>query len=110
MIQNIDLYFGQLHLNFSFRWHSFFRNYLEIILRFQYTAEVYPTKIRTTGIGMANGIGRLGGVIMPWICMYMNSKELRSPFILFSVLSLITSCSNFLLPFETLGKELEWFV
>lgn len=56
---------------------------------------------------MANGIGRLGGVIMPWICMYMNSKELRSPFILFSVLSLITSLTNCLLPFETLGKELE---
>ncbi|CAD8098915.1 unnamed protein product [Paramecium sonneborni] len=80
---------------------------MTFIFSFQYTAEVYPTKIRTTGIGMANGIGRLGGVIMPWICMYMNSQQLRSPFILFSILSIITSFSNCMLPFETLGKELE---
>lgn len=73
---------------------------------FQYTAEIYPTKIRTTGVGMANGIGRLGGVIMPWVCMFLCTKELLSPFILFSLLSVITSFSNFFLPYDTMGKEL----
>ena len=75
--------------------------------RYQYTAEVYPTKIRTTGVGMANGLGRLGGVIMPWICMYLESVDTRSPFILFALLSLTTCVSNFFLPFDTMGKELE---
>jgi hypothetical protein len=57
---------------------------LKINIRFQYTAEIYPTKIRTTGVGMANGIGRLGGVIMPWICYYLADRNLLSPFILFA--------------------------
>jgi len=56
---------------------------------------------------MANGVGRLGGVFMPWIVMYMSSQDLRSPFILFALLSIMTSFSNIFLPFETLGKELE---
>ena len=67
---------------------------------------------------MANGVGRLGGVIMPWLCMYLAQKNLLSPFLLFSGklyklfegLSLLTSLSNFGLPFDTTGKELDlWF-
>ena len=37
---------------------------------------------------MANGIGRLGGVIMPWICYYLADRDLLSPFILFAGKSL----------------------
>jgi len=57
---------------------------MTFIFSFQYTAEIYPTKIRTTGVGMANGIGRLGGVVMPWICLYLSSIDLLSPFLLFA--------------------------
>jgi MFS transporter, putative metabolite:H+ symporter len=78
-----------------------------IVIRFQYTAEVYPTKIRTTGVGMANGVGRFGGVVMPWICMYMAGVDLLSPFLLFAMIAVITSISNFFLPYDTMGKELE---
>lgn len=44
---------------------------------------------------------------MPWIVMFMSNADLRSPFILFAILSVITSVTNFFLPFDTLGKELE---
>ena len=39
---------------------------MTFIFIYQFTAEVYSTKIRTTGVGMANGIGRSGGAIVPW--------------------------------------------
>lgn len=55
---------------------------------------------------MANGIGRLGGVIMPWICMYLANKSLLSPFLLFALLSIFTGISNCFLPFDTTGMEL----
>lgn len=52
---------------------------------------------------------------MPWICMYLSSMDLLSPFLLFSskeahleiVVSLTTSVSNVCLPYDTLGKEIE---
>lgn len=49
-------------------WASVCKFFLSMtfIFSYQFTAEVYTTKIRTTGIGMANGIGRSGGSIMPW--------------------------------------------
>lgn len=56
---------------------------------------------------MANGIGRIGGVIMPWICMSLAAKDLFSPFLLFSVVSLMTSVLDSFLPYDTLGKELD---
>jgi len=43
---------------------------------------------------------------MPWICYYLADRDLLSPFILFAVLSIITSISNIFLPFDTMGKEL----
>lgn len=90
-------------------WSTFCKFFLSMtfIFSFQYTAEVYPTKIRTTGVGMANGIGRLGGVVMPWICIYLSTMDLLSPFLLFAAISLLTSVSNFYLPFDTLGKEID---
>ncbi len=42
---------------------------MTFIFSYQFTAEVYSTKIRTTGVGMANGIGRSGGGVMPWVTM-----------------------------------------
>ncbi|CAD8099055.1 unnamed protein product [Paramecium sonneborni] len=90
-------------------WTNFCKFFLSMtfIFSFQYTAEVYSTKIRTTGVGMANGVGRLGGVIMPWICLYLSSFDLLSPFLLFTVISLMTSLTNCFLPYDTLGKEIE---
>ncbi|KRX07752.1 Major facilitator superfamily domain, general substrate transporter [Pseudocohnilembus persalinus] len=38
-------------------------------LAYEYTGEVYPTSIRATGLGLASGYSRIGGIIMPWITL-----------------------------------------
>lgn len=38
---------------------------ITIIIASQYTIEVYNTKIRGTGLGMASAVGSLGGILMP---------------------------------------------
>jgi hypothetical protein len=59
--------------------------------------------MRTTGIGLANGVGRLAGIIMPWICGALQSNYILNSYILFAILSFMSILSSFLLPFDTTG-------
>ncbi|MDE1180764.1 MFS transporter [Paraburkholderia sp.] len=38
---------------------------------YAYTAEVFPTKVRTTGAGLASAIGRIGAIISPILVGYL---------------------------------------
>ena len=74
---------------------------------FQYTSEVYSTKCRTTGLGMASGIGRLGGMAMPWVCVSLADINPVAPFLAFASLGIVVGIINCLLPYDTTGKALD---
>ena len=74
---------------------------------FQFTSEVYSTKCRTTGLGMASGIGRLGGMAMPWVCVSLADINPVAPFLAFACLGMVVGIINFLLPYDTTGKALD---
>ena len=44
------------------------------IFCFQFTSEVYPTKLRMIGVGLANGIGKSSGIFMPFLVGFLESK------------------------------------
>ncbi|KAK1417070.1 hypothetical protein QVD17_26192 [Tagetes erecta] len=72
-----------------------------------YAPEVYPTSLRTTGVGIATAIGRIGGMVCPLIAVGMGSGCHQTlPVILFEVTILLSALSVVILPFETKGKEL----
>ncbi|XP_071716398.1 organic cation/carnitine transporter 7-like [Rutidosis leptorrhynchoides] len=72
-----------------------------------YAPEVYPTNLRTTGVGIATAIGRIGGMVCPLIAVGMNSGCHQTlPVIMFEVIILLLGLCVMLLPFETNGKEL----
>ncbi|WP_375142920.1 MFS transporter [Paenibacillus sp. D2_2] len=76
---------------------------------YAYTPELYPTKVRSTGVGFAASFGRVGGVIAPFLVGWLVAREvaISSIFWLFFVTVLIGAIAVLWLGTETKGKELE---
>lgn len=81
---------------------------ITMIFCYQFTSEIYPTKIRTTGLGMANGVGRLGGIVMPWVCVALVQMDLFAPFMAFTGLCFVSSTFSYMFPYDTTGKDLDF--
>jgi putative MFS transporter len=56
---------------------------------------------------MANGVGRTGGIFMPWICLALAKQELFLPFLLFSSMAFFMAFFDCFLPFDTTGQALD---
>ncbi len=41
-------------------------------LIYLYTAELYPTEIRSTAVGLCSTFARIGGVAAPQVCLLMG--------------------------------------
>lgn len=74
---------------------------------YPFSAEVYSTKYRTVGIGMASAVGRLGTVLMPWITIHLRELATRAPFGFFALLSLLSAICGLTLPYDTTGQPLD---
>ena len=71
-----------------------------------FTSELYPTPMRSTGVGLSVALARLGGVWAPQINVLSSTLgSIYIPFIIFSVSSLLAAILCILLP-ETLNKQL----
>ena len=71
------------------------------------TAELYNTSCRTVGLGLAGGVSRLGGVVMPWITMWGLNIAPTGPFLIFGGLCLTATFAILMLPHDTAGRELD---
>lgn len=71
-----------------------------------FTSELYPTPLRSTGVGLSVAIARLGGVLAPQINVLSSTLgSIYLPFVIFSVFSLIAAIFCLFLP-ETLNEKL----
>jgi len=70
--------------------------------------EMYPTSIRATGAGAAASIGRIGGIIGPFLTpVLVPIWGQTGVFVLFMMLLLVTALNVFVLAEETKGRSLE---
>ena len=71
--------------------------------------ELYPTALRATGSGTAAAVGRIGGIIGPFLTPTLTATSLGQSgvFVLFMALLLVTAGAVALLGEETRGKSLE---
>eukprot|EP00091_Calanus_sinicus_P011873 TRINITY_DN26789_c0_g1_i1.p1 TRINITY_DN26789_c0_g1~~TRINITY_DN26789_c0_g1_i1.p1 ORF type:complete len:148 (-),score=51.28 TRINITY_DN26789_c0_g1_i1:5-448(-) len=66
-----------------------------------YTAELYPTSIRTTMIGVCSTMARVGGILAPWAAVYLPDQAAFSkqiPLYIFGFSSVLGGLMALLLP------------
>lgn len=72
-----------------------------------YAPEIYPTFIRTTGVGVASSIGRVGGMICPLVAVgLVHGCHQTMAILLFEFVIILSGISVVLFPLETKGREL----
>ncbi|XP_072264865.1 solute carrier family 22 member 16 [Pyxicephalus adspersus] len=73
-------------------------------LIYLYTAELYPTVVRSLAVGSGSMMCRLGSVVAPF-CVYLKDVWIFMPQLLIGIMAFITGILTLMLP-ETLGKPL----
>lgn len=72
------------------------------------TPELYPTSVRATGSGVAAAVGRLGGIIGPYLTpVLVTAIAVNGTFAVFMGLLVITAAAVAVLGEETRGRSLE---
>merc|ERR1711936_37718 len=72
---------------------------------FVYTAEMFPTEIRSTAVGASSLCGRIGGIVAPPVAT-LGSVWLPLPFVIMGSFSLLGGILVLLILPETLGSKL----
>ncbi|XP_065863971.1 organic cation/carnitine transporter 7-like isoform X2 [Euphorbia lathyris] len=72
-----------------------------------YAPEIYPTSVRSTGVGVASSMGRIGGMLCPLVAVSLvQGCHQTAAVLLFAGVVFMSGVSVSLFPFETKGKEL----
>ncbi|KAJ5075937.1 synaptic vesicle 2-related protein [Anaeramoeba ignava] len=73
---------------------------------YAYTPEIYPTEIRSTGLGFCSGLSRVAGIISPIFAFILLDYNHYIPLATFSILSIVAGIACYFLPFETSGVSM----
>ncbi|XP_021834933.1 organic cation/carnitine transporter 7 isoform X2 [Spinacia oleracea] len=72
-----------------------------------YAPEVYPTSVRTTGVGVASSMGRIGGMTCPLVAVSLiHGCHRTAAILLFVAIIFVSGVSVMLFPLETSGRDL----
>ncbi|TVU30901.1 hypothetical protein EJB05_22554 [Eragrostis curvula] len=73
-----------------------------------YAPEVYPTPARSTGVGIATAIGKIGGIVCPLIAVGMlRSCHQMEAVVVFELVLGFAAIACILFPVETKGREMK---
>ncbi|XP_038253635.1 solute carrier family 22 member 16 isoform X1 [Dermochelys coriacea] len=73
-------------------------------LIYLYTAELYPTVVRSLAVGSGSMMCRVGSIVAPF-CVYLTSVWIFMPQLLVGIMAFLSGMLTLMLP-ETLGKPL----
>ncbi|KAJ4844503.1 Organic cation/carnitine transporter 7 [Turnera subulata] len=72
-----------------------------------FAPEIYPTSVRSTGIGIASSMGRIGGAVCPLVAVSLvQGCHQREAVILFVGIVFVAGVCVLLFPYDTKGLEL----
>jgi len=73
-----------------------------------FSAEIYPTHMRSSGIGVSNGWARIGGMMCPFFAVSaVESGQLTLSVIVFVVVAALSAVCASALDVETAGRKLD---
>ncbi|MEC0226179.1 MFS transporter [Paenibacillus alba] len=74
---------------------------------YAYTPELYPTPIRSTGVGLAASVGRVGGILGPYLVgvLVAQKQTIGAIFLIFFVAIVIGACALLFFGKETKGTD-----
>nr|CAD7460198.1 unnamed protein product [Timema tahoe] len=72
-----------------------------------YTPEVYPTQLRSVGVGTCSAMARLGAMVTPYVAQVLIQSSLVLATAVYGVFSLLAAVACLMLPIETKGKEMK---
>ncbi|XP_075218906.1 synaptic vesicle 2-related protein isoform X2 [Lycorma delicatula] len=72
-----------------------------------YTPEVYPTPLRSVGVGTCSAMARFGAMVTPYIAQVLMQSSLLFAMSVYGVAALTAAVACVLLPIETKGKEMK---
>ncbi|XP_058067335.1 synaptic vesicle 2-related protein [Anopheles bellator] len=71
-----------------------------------YTPEVYPTALRSVGVGGCSALARLGAMATPYIAQVLFQTSIWSAVAVYGIFAIFASVACILLPYETRGADL----
>lgn len=71
-----------------------------------YTAEVYPTTVRTLGIGTSSAWARVGAMLTPFVAQVLLDHSLTAAVWVYGSLGFVAALCSYLLPIETQSRKL----
>lgn len=71
-----------------------------------YTPEVYPTAMRSIGIGTCSSMARIGAMITPYVAQVIYKESISLSAGVYGTVALMAAAVSIMLPIETKGKEM----
>ena len=91
------------------KWLSFLGKFAisgSFCVLYVFAAELFPTEIRSIGIGFGSMIGRIGGFLAPFIILLQDTESLSFlPYLIFGISAIVSGVWTLFLP-ETAGKPM----
>ncbi|KAK8913655.1 Organic cation/carnitine transporter 7 [Platanthera zijinensis] len=77
------------------------------VVIYVYAPEIYPTSLRTTGVGTASAVGRIGGMLCPLVAVALvDGCHQTAALLLFELVLFLSGMAVIFFPLETSGKGL----
>lgn len=78
------------------------------ILCVLFSVQVYPTSVRSTGVGIASAVARIGGILCPVVAVSLvHGCHQATAIILFELVIFFSGMAVCFFPFETSGRGLD---
>lgn len=71
-----------------------------------YTPEVYPTALRSVGVGGCSALARLGAMATPYVAQVLLQTSLTSAVTVYGIFAVSACVACLLLPYETRGTDM----